>query len=200
MRKRLVIGATAVVVIGVGAYVLTQPKKGTVEWHSTRYVALLTEDSWTERLSEMWARLRGRRVALRRPPERVFKELQLHEKALIKLGYFEERRFLVFNRRAEGVMTRAIDFWRSSQSNALVRPQFDAVFVVGGTGTSEMGSVRSVGKQSAGELAESLLVVTHPAHMPQWAEWIQRSDVAGPKKWEDISNIVHETRFVPVRK
>ena len=200
MRKRIVIGVIAAVAIEVGVYVLTLPKKGTVEWHSARYVALLTEDSWAERISQMWERLRGRRGVLRRPPERVFKELQLHEKALVKLGYFEERRFLVFDGRAEGVMTRAISFWRSTQSNAIVRPQFDTVFVVGGTGTSGMGSVRSIGRKSAGELAESLIVVTQPAHMPHWAELVQRSDSAGPKKWEDITNIVHRSRFVPVRR
>ena len=182
-------------VIGVGVYVLTLPRKGTVEWHSARYVALLTEDSWAERLSRTWEKLRGRRTVLRRPAERVFKELQLHEKALVKLGYFEERRFLVFNGRAESVMTRAISSWRSTQSNAIVRPQFDAVFVVGGTGTSEMGSVRSIGRKSAGELAESLIIVTQPAHMPQWAELVQRSDSGRPKKWEDITNIVHRSRF-----
>ena len=187
-------------VIGVGVYVLTLPRKGTVEWHSARYVELLTEDSWTERLGQMWERVRGRRAVLRRPPERVFKELQLHEKALVKLGYFEERRFLVLNGRAEAVMTTTISSWRSTQSNATVRPQFDTVFVVGGSGTSEMGSVRSIGRKSAGELAESLIVVTQPAHMPHWAELVQRSDSAGPKKWEDITNIVHRSRFVPVRR
>src|SRR5688500_12515363 len=108
--------------MAVGVYVLTLPKKGTVEWHSARYIALLTEDSWAERVSRMWERLRGRRAVLRRPAERVFKELQFHEKALVKLGYFEERRFLVFDGRAEGVMTRAISLWRSTQSNAIVRP------------------------------------------------------------------------------
>ena len=186
--------------IGVGVYVLTLPRTGTVEWHSARYVELLTEDSWAERLGQMWERLRGRRAVLRRPPERVFKELRLHEKALVKLGYFEERRFLVFDGRAEGVMTRAISSWRSTQSNAIVRPQFDAVFVVGGSGTSEMGSVRSIGRKSAGELAESLIVVTQPAHMPQWAELVQRSGSSGPRKWEDITNIVHRSRFVPGRR
>jgi hypothetical protein len=195
VRKRIVIGVIAAVVIGVGVYVLTLPKKGTVEWHSARYIALLTEDSWAERLSQTWGRLRGRRAVPRTPPERVFKELQLHEKALVKLGYFEERRFLVFDGRAEGAMTRAISLWRSTQSNAIVRPQFDAVFIVGGSGTNEMGSVRSIGRKSAGDLAESLIVVTRPAHMPQWAQLVQRSDSGRPKKWEDITNIVHRSRF-----
>ncbi len=171
-----------------------------MEWHTARYIALLTEESWAERLRQGWERFRGRRPVIRNPPERVLKELQLHEKALVKVGYFEERRFLVFNGRAEEVMTRAASLWRSTQSNAIVRPQFDAVFIVGGTGTSEMGSVRSIGRKSAGELAECLIVVTQPAHMPQWADLVQRSDLGGPKKWEDITNIVHRSRFVPGRR
>jgi hypothetical protein len=197
---RIVIGVIAAAVIAVGVYVLTLPQKGTVEWHSARYLALLTEDSWAQHLRQAWDRLGGRRSVLRSPPERVFKELQMHEKALVKLGYFEERRFLIFNGPAEGVMARAISSWRGAQSNAIVRPQFDIVFVVGGSGTSEMGSVRSIGMKSSGELAQSLIVVTQPAHMPQWAELVQRSDLGGPRKWEDITNIVHRSRFVPARR
>ena len=200
MGRRIAIVLLAVIGIAGAAYIGKQPKKGTVEWHSARYVTLLTKDSPVERLRQVWEKLRGQRPALRRTPDRVLKELQLHEKALIELGYFEERRFLVFNRRAEGVMMGAINFWRSTQSNAIVRPQSDAVFIVGGSGANEMGSVRSIGRKSAGELAESLIVVTRPAHMPQWAEWVQRSDVGGPKKWDDITNIVHKSRFVPVRR
>ena len=38
MRKRLVIGAFAAVVIGVAALVLSQPRKGTVEYHKEEYL------------------------------------------------------------------------------------------------------------------------------------------------------------------
>jgi hypothetical protein len=38
VRKRLVIGAIAAVLIGVAAYILSQPKKGTVEWHKSAYL------------------------------------------------------------------------------------------------------------------------------------------------------------------
>ena len=41
VRKRLVIGAMAVVVIGVIAFVLSQPKDGTVEWHKREYASVV---------------------------------------------------------------------------------------------------------------------------------------------------------------
>jgi len=126
--------------------------------------------------------------------------LELHQKTLVKLGCFEERRFLVFNRPSEEVMIRAINLWRETQSNAIVRPQFNTVFVVVGNGRSEMGSLRSIGAKSAGELAQSVIIVTQPQHMPRWADFVQRADSTSPKKWEDIMDVIHKSRFVPVRK
>jgi hypothetical protein len=195
MRKGIVMGAVAVTVIGFAAYMVWQAQNGTVEWHCARYVALLTKDTLAQRLHRMWGQMRGRRAVFRKPSERVARELELHERALVKLGYFEERTFLVFNGRAEGVMERAVSLWRDTQSNAVVRPQFDRVYIVGESARGEMGSVRSIGRKSAGELAESLMIVTRPAHMPQWAEFVQRSDSARPK-----TNLVHKSRFVPVRR
>ena len=67
MRKRIAIGA--VFVIGVATYLLSQPRQGTVEWHRGRYAALLTEDTWTEHLGQIWRKLRGKRAVIRRPSE-----------------------------------------------------------------------------------------------------------------------------------
>jgi hypothetical protein len=195
VRKGIVMGAIGVMVIGFAAYLAWQPKNGTVEWHCARYVALLMKDTLAQRLHRMWGDIRGRRAVVRKPSERVARELELHERALIRLGYFEERRFLVFNGRAEGVMERAVSLWRNTQSNAVARPQFDRVYLVGENGRGEMGSVRSIGRTTAGELAESLIIVTRPERMPQWAEFVQRSDSARSK-----TNLVHKSRFVPVRR
>jgi hypothetical protein len=195
VRKGLIMGAIAAMVIVFAAYMAWQPKNGTIEWHCERYVALLTKDTLAQRLHRMWGAIRGRPAAVRKPSERVANELELHEKALVKLGYFEERRFLVFNRRAEGVMERAVSLWRNTQSNAIVRTQFDRVYLVGENGRGEIANVRSVGRKSAGELAESLVIVTRPAHMPQWAEFVQRSDSARPE-----TNLVHKSRFVPLQR
>jgi hypothetical protein len=193
MRKRIAIGLLAAVVIGVGLYVLWPPRKETVEYHRKQYTKLVMGNRWTERLRQSWAKLRGRRVVVRTPSEQEYKQLKLHEAALIKLGYFEERRFLVFNRPSDKVTTRAVDLWKDTQTNPIVRRQFDEMFVAGGNGSREMGSIRSIGAP-AGGLAESLVIVTQPEHMPHWAELVHRTDSASP------TNMALKRVFVPVRR
>lgn len=62
VRKRLVIGAIAAVVIGVAAYVLSQPRKGTVEWHRRGYlraVEQVFEESLLERVTHIVENVAG---------------------------------------------------------------------------------------------------------------------------------------------
>ena len=60
MRKRLVIAAIAVAALtGIAAYVLSQPRQGTVEWHKKEYFSSLEQMHW-QRL----AKIEGHREAL----------------------------------------------------------------------------------------------------------------------------------------
>lgn len=195
MRKRIAIGLLAVALIGVAIFFVSQRNSGSVEWHRQRYADLLTCNTWSDRLRQMWGNFTGRRQFASTSSERAYAALKHHERALVKLGYFEERRFLVFNRSAEGVMMRAIGSWKDTQSNAIVRPHLDSMFIVGAN-PGAIGSVRSIDRKSAGELAESLVIVTQPEHMPVWADFVQRSDPQRPS----ISNLVHKSTFIPLRK
>jgi hypothetical protein len=64
MKKRIFIGAIAVVVIGVGAYVLSQRKEGTVEWHKEQWVKANTKTPVTQlmKLGRLSGKTTSRRV------------------------------------------------------------------------------------------------------------------------------------------
>jgi hypothetical protein len=98
VRQRLVIGAIAAVVIGVGAFVLSPPKEGTVEWHKAGY---LKERKKIERrtLVDQFERLY---VKIRKPRNYTFRkvsgdELKKHTDALVRLGFLEAKRIRVTN-------------------------------------------------------------------------------------------------------
>jgi hypothetical protein len=89
VRKRLVIGAIAVAVIGVTAYILSQPKEGTLEWHKREY------ENHMQRITgkrTLFDRIRSE-FGLPPRPDR-HKE---HRRALIDLGYLEERNIILTN-------------------------------------------------------------------------------------------------------
>jgi hypothetical protein len=89
MRKRLIIGVIAVSVIGVAAYILSQPKEGTLEWHKREY------ENHMRRLDGKRTLLDRIRSAfgLSRRPDRHLE----HRRALIDLGYLEEREIILTN-------------------------------------------------------------------------------------------------------
>jgi len=92
MRKRTLIGAMAVAVIGVAAYFLSQPRKGTLEYHKKGF--LRAKNSW---LLGKWlakpAMSRLNRVYCQYKAERAV----FHEEALIELGFLHYRTFALSN-------------------------------------------------------------------------------------------------------
>jgi hypothetical protein len=110
MRKRVVTGAIAVVVIGVAAYVLSQPKKGTVEWHKANYMKCFNR-MWGNTLWWRTERI-ARRVAGLPPPAkpdpRAANEALSHLSALVELGYLSERRYAITNRSLNDVLGRTL--------------------------------------------------------------------------------------------
>src|SRR5688500_12726937 len=95
MRTRIVIGAIAVVVIGVAGYValVSGPRKGTVEWHRREY-------------SETWHRGRATAKLMEVGPQFVSdiyfehqaKKRRFHESALVRAGFLGVKEILVTNR------------------------------------------------------------------------------------------------------
>jgi hypothetical protein len=98
VRKRIAIAVVAVLVIAVAAYVVSQPHKGTIDYHKREYL---------EALNDTTLRDRGRHflgwVARKRPPSgrpEPSKRLLTHERTLVALGYLERREFIISNRPA----------------------------------------------------------------------------------------------------
>jgi hypothetical protein len=98
MRKRLVIGAVAALLFGVGAHIISQPKQGTVEWHKDQY---LRAQKKLERRTILDC-LERFYVRVRKPQNYTWRtvsgdELQRHQAALTKLGFLEKKRVEVKN-------------------------------------------------------------------------------------------------------
>ena len=105
MRKRIVIGLLAVVVIGVGAFFVSQPKEGSVEWHKRRF-------GDAQNVSMNWTRYPRWESAYRKwtgtsRPVRTFtqhemavllEQMSTSRRALVKAGYLMERTVMLSNR------------------------------------------------------------------------------------------------------
>ena len=105
MRKRIIIGLLAIVVIGVVAFFISQPKKGSVEWHKREY------ENHMQRLDgkrTLFDRIRSA-FGLARRPDRHME----HRRALIDLGYLEEREIILTNN-PEG-FSKALVQWATNE-------------------------------------------------------------------------------------
>jgi hypothetical protein len=85
--KRLVIGAIVLLVIGVAAYMLSQPRKGTVEYHKVEFLRATKLGPMTSYLEEM---------GVINDPKRSRREF--HRQQLLKAGYLTTATFVISNR------------------------------------------------------------------------------------------------------
>ena len=93
MRKRIVIGLLGAVVFGVVAFFVLQPKKGSVEYHKRAYLHARDGSRFFNERRADWYRISGHRPKFRPQTPDSLAEMEVHERALIDLGYMEERRF-----------------------------------------------------------------------------------------------------------
>src|SRR5688500_7864821 len=108
VRKRLVIGAIAAMLIGVAAYVLSQPKEGTLEWHKREYKSHMRRIGGERTLFD---RIRSE-FGLPRRPDRHLE----HRRALIDLGYLEERNIILTNlTNNPEVFSKALVRWATNE-------------------------------------------------------------------------------------
>jgi hypothetical protein len=109
VKKHFVIGATAALVIGVAAYILSQPRKGTVEWHKANYMKCFNR-MWGNTLWEKTQRVARRVVGLPppQPDPQAANEALSHLSALVELGYLSERRYAITNRSLNDVLSRTL--------------------------------------------------------------------------------------------
>src|SRR5213594_3836470 len=118
MRKRIVIGVVAIIGVGVLVFVVSQPRKGSLEYHKREYFDAQPGGGWRDVLRQ----LLGREPMSREVSKEDQARMKFHEKALIKLGYLEEWTFIVSNQPPTNVL------------NALAG-------AVGATGPSMCGSI-----------------------------------------------------------
>jgi hypothetical protein len=99
MHSRRVIAAVAGVVLGVAAYILSQPREGTVAWHKKEYLRA-QEELAGRTLSKKTKRLiQSVRIKIGFKPKPTMAvparpkdgELRKHQRALIELGFLEEK-------------------------------------------------------------------------------------------------------------
>jgi len=106
MRKRTVIGVIAAVVIAVAAYVVSQPKEGSVEYHKREYLKAferICQNTLRQKLQRVYRRV-ARRAA---PPETRradYKAFDHHITSLIRLGYLQKARISLTNAAAADAM------------------------------------------------------------------------------------------------
>lgn len=105
MGKRIAIGLLAVLIIGVAAYMLSQPKEGTVEWHKRKC------ENAMRALNGEHALLDRARNRFGLPPRRNL--YQEHRQALTDLGYLEEREFILTN--SPEKPSRALVHWATNE-------------------------------------------------------------------------------------
>jgi hypothetical protein len=160
VRKGIVIGLLAVVVIGVLAFWVSQPKKGSVEWHKREYLAArkrLFDDTWADRMRNFYCRITktphsGRHLSAAEW-DKLTQRMQDSWESLVALGYLNRHEFYL----AHQPKSRAHLLERA----ALTQFPPDAIWSVGG-----------------GAGAENLLVVYATANdLPRWRNLIGRLDV-----------------------
>jgi hypothetical protein len=103
MRKRILMGLLAVVVIvvlGLVAFVLSGPRKGSVEYHKKAYLQLREGSKFRNTLRLAWSKI-DRRAA--EPSQERIERMGRHHAALWSLGYLDEKVFLVSNREPAAV-------------------------------------------------------------------------------------------------
>jgi len=91
MRKRIITGLVVMMVVGATVVFMSQPKKGSLEWHKREYLRARDGSRLVNNLKADWYRMGGPRPKPRVETSGVVAEMEIHERALMALGYMEER-------------------------------------------------------------------------------------------------------------
>jgi hypothetical protein len=167
VRKRIIIGLLAVVVIGVVGFFVSQPKKGSVEWHKREYFEVrdqLLGRTWKDAARRFCARVTNASIFQQnsesRPP--LWAIFHRHEKALIDFGFLEKR-------------TLFFSYWTRFPFGMEVLPRYEGMSVYArgdyGTGASE------------------IVVIGLPDDMPKWEEWTRQMERKKQKMGELLQQI-----------
>ena len=126
MRTWIVIGAGAMVAVGMLAFVVSQPKRGSVEWHKREYHAIRVDGAerdpdLSERVRQVYGRVVRRMAPRLTEAERhaLVNEMDGHQKALVELGFLVTREVVVGQNSYAALMalhsTRAVEGYASGR-------------------------------------------------------------------------------------
>lgn len=162
MRKRIVIGLLAVGVIGVLGFFLSQPKRGSVEWHKREYLAVrkrLFNDTCADRMRTVYYRITktpsSRRQISAAEWDELGRRMQESWGSLVTLGYLNRHEFYL----AHQLKSRAVFLERAE----LTQFPPDAIWSV----------------DAFQEPANLLVVYATSNDLPKWRKLVGRFDVPG---------------------
>jgi hypothetical protein len=155
VRKRIIIGLLAVVVSGAVAFFVSQPKKGTVEWHKREYLEVrdqLLGRTWKDAARRFCARVTNASIFQQKRESRtaLWAIFHRHEKALIDLGFLEKRT-LFFQ-----------SYWTHFPFGMQLLPRYEGM------------SVYARGDYGTG--ASQIVLIGLPDDMPKWEEWTRQME------------------------
>jgi hypothetical protein len=153
VRKRVVIGLAVLAVAVVGVYVLSPPRRGTVEHHKEQFL-----DAHYSGQVAQWIVPRGPRALRVAYFRRKEEQINFHRRALVELGYLGERVFVISNQPSWEV------------ENAL-RLSVDAVFTAVAPHVNFAAVLES--------RTNSVRVVAPVNEMQKWEDMIRGLDVPG---------------------
>ena len=156
MRKRIIIGLLAVVVIGVVVFLISGPKRGTLEWHKREYLAELDRLYGRESLVKRFARVIHEWTGMGQRIGQTERGVVAQENALIKLGYLERREVIL--------------------TNLPIGNAFQAIGREAATGIPGLCRI------TAGEKTNVVVVTALREDMPKWEELIRKLDVPESRK------------------
>jgi hypothetical protein len=160
VRKRIIIGAIAGVVLGVLAYLLSQPKKGSVEYHKARYLRASYRESgsdWRSRLAR-WLAVRTQIPAFLPDQEERAQEVAFHRNALVRLGYLSERMIPFTNTSVEQAFSKSfsnLTNWPTEADPRLVDLFFNRL----------------------GEQTNAVVVIAPTSSIQSWEDYLRKFDV-----------------------
>jgi hypothetical protein len=109
-RTRILIGAVAVIALGVLVFVLSQPRKGSVEWHKREYARAarrVTVGPWVQWVGWVYETASKRQAPWLSQGTAAEAYIRLHTNhiALLRMGYVRHHRFALVYREAGQLRT-----------------------------------------------------------------------------------------------
>jgi hypothetical protein len=159
VRKRIVIGLIVVTGVVVALAMFSRPRRGTVEYHKRGYELAEREmmgDTWKHRLAMRWHKLRGATYSPyidMSDPNNPQTRSEMHEQALIDLGYWVKREWDLTNKTAHEMV------------NVLLKP-------IGGELPNDDTRMWTMHPQT-----NRIGIRSRPAEMSKWEERIRKIDV-----------------------